>query len=202
MGVSSATHMLALLSLLLPLGHCVLLHVADVSMVPLKFACKKFVLLRSARVKFASVKIALVRSLPARLVSVRSLPVRLAPVKVELEKFTWAKVLSTRYASVKLTPSQCVLGAKYTDGNNAVGPSKYPVINRQLSGRLAGVPVLPHDATLVNVALLKFVSFRFAPVKFVPVRFVLTKMAPVMTAFCKSNVLRFAPVRLAVGPIR
>ena len=105
-----------------------------------------------------------------------------------------------------------MLGAKYTDGNNAVGPSKYPVTNRQLSGRLAGQPSLPHDATLVNVALLKFVSFRFAPanvaivrfapVKFVPVRFVLTKVAPVMTAFCKSNVLRFAPVRLAVGPIR
>ena len=71
---------------------------------------------------------------------------------------------------------------------------------------------MPHDATLVNVALLKFVAVRFAPanmvlvrfapVKSVPVRFVLTKVAPVMTTFCKSNVLRFAPVRLAVGPIR
>ena len=125
-----------------------------------------------------------------------------------------------------------MLGAKYTAGKNAVGPSKRPPTNDQLAGRLAGVPVLPHDATLVNVALLKFVAVRFAPakvvlvrlapaksvpvrfvpanvvlarfapVKFVLVRFAPAKFAPVMTEFCKSNVLRFAPVRLAVGPIR
>lgn len=71
---------------------------------------------------------------------------------------------------------------------------------------------MPHDATLVNVALLKFVAVRFvpanvalarlAPAKFVLVRFAPAKFAPVMMEFCKSNVLRFAPVRLAVGPIR
>ena len=74
------------------------------------------------------------------------------------------------------------------------------------------MPVLPHDATLVNVAPLKFVAVRFAPAKvalarfapakFVLVRFALAKVAPVITTFCKSNVLRFAPVRLAAGPIR
>ena len=141
-------------------------------------------------------------------------------------------MLSTRYASVKLTPDQFVLGAKYTAGKNAVGPNKRPVPSSQSAGRLAGVPVFPHDATLVNVALLKSVAVRFAPanvalarlalaksvpVRFVPanvvlarlalakfvlVRFAPAKFAPVMTEFCKSNVLRFAPVRLAVGPIR
>lgn len=104
------------------------------------------------------------------------------------------------------------MGAKYTAGKNAVGPNKRPPTNDQLAGRLAGVPVLPHDATLVNVALLKSVPVRFvpanvvlarfAPIKFVLVRFAPAKFAPVMTALCKSNVLRFAPVRLAVGPIR
>ena len=99
------------------------------------------------------------------------------------------------------------MGAKYTAGKNAVGPSNRPVTNSQLSGRLAGVPVLPHDARLVNMALLKFVAVRFAPAnvalarlapaKSVPVRFAPAKFAPVMTEFCKSNVLRFA-----VGPIR
>ena len=71
---------------------------------------------------------------------------------------------------------------------------------------------MPHDATLVNVAPLRLVEVRFAPAKvvlarlvpakFVLVRFAPAKFAPVMTEFCKSNVLRFAPVRLAVGPIR
>ena len=55
-----------------------LLHVADVSVVPLKFAFEKFVLLRLACVKFAPVKVALVRSLPARF----------APVNVALVRFT------------------------------------------------------------------------------------------------------------------
>ena len=94
------------------------------------------------------------------------------------------------------------------------------------------MPVLPHDATLVNVAPLKFVAVRFAPakvalvrvapakfvlvrfapakvalVRVAPAKFVLVrvapaKFAPVMTTFCKSNALRFAPVRLALGPIR
>ena len=63
-----------------------MLHVADVSVVPRKFAFKKFVSLKLARVRFAPVKVALDRSLPARF----------APVRVALVRSTWAKVLSTR----------------------------------------------------------------------------------------------------------
>lgn len=90
------------------------------------------------------------------------------------------------------------MGAKYTHGKNAVGPSKRPPTNDQLAGRLAGVPVLPHDATLVNVALLKFVAVRFAPAKVVLVRLAPAKSVPVR--FVPANVVlaRFAPVKFVL----
>ena len=76
---------------MLPLGHCVLLHVADVSTVPLKFAFEKFVLL-----KFVLLKLACVKFAPVKVALVISLPTRFTPVSVALVRSTWAKVLSPR----------------------------------------------------------------------------------------------------------
>lgn len=125
-----------------------------------------------------------------------------------------------------------VAGAKDTAGKNAVGPSRYPERITQFAGRLAGVPVLPNDDALVNVAVPSLVPLRFVPAKvararlaslrsvedkfalaklalerFAPLRSVDDKFVPAKLALErftpeKFNVLKSAPVKLAVGPIK
>ena len=113
---------------------------------------------------------------------------------------------------VRLTPVKLVAGANDAPGTSAVGPSKYPECIIQFVGRLAGVPVLPQDATLVIFAPAKLVSLRFVPATMARVRFALlrsveARFAPTITAFVsivpvRFSELRFARDKFAAGPIK
>lgn len=197
-----------------------MLQVALVRVALARFAPERFAPVRFARVRLAlpnwtPLKSPLLRYAPVRLAPFRVALVivvfaRLAPLRMALVKFTWAKVLLARYALVRLTPVRLVAGAKDIAGKNAVGPSRYPAIIFQFAGRLAGVPVLPHDETLVNVAVPSLVPVRFvpamvaplrlAPLRSVDVRFVRMKFVSLRFVFCKLKERKSAPVRLTVGP--
>lgn len=104
-----------------------------------------------------------------------------------------------------------VLGANVINGKNAAGPSKYPDFNCQLVGKV-GIPVLPHEATPVNVAPVKIVPLRLlpaivalarlAPARLVFVKLVFATVASVSVALWKSRLRRLAPVRFTVGPTK